>query len=380
MLTDHALVTNAQIYGAVGLFESTLVPALADPSGKDFRFALQVNSIFNVLTLPSNCDGEPAMRHLDITATAWGFTYEFTEGLSAFYSTAITASALTPLGPAGRYYGPAFLLLGSLPYGLVAPLAGVAWPRAVREGDFSFASDYVAGLAVDAAITNISIGYVGTEGVFGSIDSPYSGLFTRAAVNERLAELAYVKAGLSNVDWMLPDRTLDQVGSTALFLRRIQWRAPIDPRQVAANQLDSARRSLGNLSVTTVHLEQWNIGEQVDIIGSAYAHPFQDLDEINLAWHDDKVYPTSGNAHPNPTRDLRSSSSVWRASLGVMKVPTMYYYGIEGGYRLRASVSYLTGRDTIPVVAQLELNSPEVMSAFPYADNHVRLQIRASFD
>ena len=93
LLTDQALVTNAQIYGAVGLYESSLVPALADPGGKDFHFTLQANSIYNVLTLPSNCDAEPTMHHLDITATAWGFTYQFTDGVSVFYSTAITASA-----------------------------------------------------------------------------------------------------------------------------------------------------------------------------------------------------------------------------------------------------------------------------------------------
>lgn len=380
LLTDQALVTNAQIYGALALYETSLLPRLSLDPEHTLHFALQINSIYNVLTLPSNCDGEPRMKHLDITATAWGFTFELTPRFSIFYSTAITASAFTPLGPVGRYYGPAFLGAGSIPYGVVAPLAGVAWPRAIREGDFSIASDYVGGVVLDAEIANATLGYVGTEGVFGSIDSPYSGIFGRAALNEQLQELAYAKGGLANLDWMLPDDTLESIGTTAVFGRLIQWRAPLDARTVAEESFDEARGELDNLPVTTAHFEQWNIGESVDLIGSVYTQPFRDLDEVNLAWHSERIYPTSGNAHPDAESKDYQHDSVWRVSAGVMKVPDMFYYGIKGGYRARASVSYLLQNSDAGIVAQLELNSPEVMSAFPYADNHVRLLIRATFD
>ena len=69
LLSEQALVTNGQIYGAVRLLETKLLPSLPTDDSRHWTIAINQNAIYNAISVPAEgCTDDPTMQHLDLVA------------------------------------------------------------------------------------------------------------------------------------------------------------------------------------------------------------------------------------------------------------------------------------------------------------------------
>ena len=128
----------------------------------------------------------------------------------------------------------------------------------------------------------------------------------------------------------------------------------------------------------TAHVEQLNIGKLIDVT-TAYAwEPSPMLHEARAAIHTAGYRPA-----PSKPKDLDKEQYAVEqfgviATAGIVRMPPLWYYGLDGGYRLSLRVDLVgtqwdqNDKDfqfTSRLLMGVRYNEPEVLSGFPYARN-----------
>jgi hypothetical protein len=364
----------AQIYGAASMLENRILPMLRMPDVKGV-FQYDVNAALGVLKVPI-CGGGPAanpgppqMGSVDLSTGGMGGGIK-TGPVTLFYVGNMTYRGVRPdsdLNRAGVAFG--LPIIGSI----LSPLAPVV-PRLVRD-ELAVSIDFIAGATFDAQYAVIGAGYIASRGFYGSLMQPQSSLFLSSAVEDSLRALPYLKGGIMSFDWLIGESAASVVGSTSLYGRKLQYGAP-PASSVAASDLTHPG-GLGEQLVTG-HFEQYGIGERVDLLFAAAFKPKTDVYEGLLAYHTKGYLPQGVALARAGDKGLRDACA-WgfRAAAGVVKVPDLFYYGVQGGYLARASIDVggLGGckeHDNMPMFYMgLALNSSEMLGVFPFARNAV---------
>jgi hypothetical protein len=227
--------------------------------------------------------------------------------------------------------------------------------RRFERDDFSMIFDYVGGVQIRTPLGGLTAGYVGSQGVFGNLTEPTTTAFVSSVVNQlgEAAQVPYIELGLHMIGKAFGSETLR---NTAMYGRRLQY-----PSVPQADTEDT--KSLAKpLSLTTIHLDQTRLAGFLDFSLAAALQPKPDLYEASLGFR-------SGN---------------FRAVAGVVKLPSLWYYGIDGGLKPRVSIDFeiptgpVTTDPSTPEVPRprlsLAINNPTFLAAFPYAYNAVTFE------
>ena len=77
--------------------------------------------------------------------------------------------------------------------------------------------------------------------------------------------------------------------------------------------------------------------------------------------------------------DMSDENTGVRFLAGVVRVPTRWFYGVDGGYRLRLGVEASAGAGAGYGTVRIGINSPETLSLYPYANNAGELYIAGAY-
>ena len=373
-LVRGAIANNAIVYGAASLAGNKLLPILADPEGakrtaqnsmggalgkrdasnEGIVIAFDLNSAFNVLRVPictpdkADTPG-PKMAKTDLSSFSYGFGIPLGSSAALYFA---GSTSIHTVGAEGGGATRATYALGPIAAFGLAPVA--LFKRRFERDDFSMIFDYVAGLQVRTRLGGLSAGYVGSQGVFGNFTEPFTTTYLTSVVNQlgQATQVPYVELGLHALGKSFG---ADLLRETSLYGRRLQYPS------VARSGVDDAKATGKQQSLTTAHLEQRRLGPFSVSIAGAY-QPKPDLYEASVGYR-------SGN---------------FGVVGGVVKLPSLWYYGIEGGMRARGSLDFVlpgtpdkNGFAAPLGKASLSINDPAFLAAFPYAYDAVT--IAASF-
>lgn len=385
--------TNAQAFGAVQLAEEVLftneeVDLDGDgdidyvaPFQGNFAGGIRLNTVYNVARVPTIYQGDDCflltaaddpinygMHGVDLYATsvAYRFRLPQIERLSIFYAGSITGSTMAlPDNQAGSWftrttrnrYNTTFAYgMAALPLSFLAPLA----PLINRDSaPTTLAGDFIAGVEYDLpTIGAARIGYAYSQGIFTNITVDRIRMFAEGLLTQRFSQLALLKAGFQGV------RSLKNVGRTSLFGRSVQLAAPR-----SLDDLDNAvSDSFNSIGLTTGHFEQRDIAGMFDVRFAYALAPEPFVHELRVGFHG----PEAGD----PGSLIDNPLNLFRANLGLVELPALPFYGVEGG----RTWSFDVRIGSPNVYIAVERNTPELLVIFPYAYDATSFQLKFSFD
>lgn len=390
LVARQAVAANSKLYGAISLLDNHLLPRLSFEDDHSWNLVYTQNAIYNVIDVPATgCDeAQPLSLHsLDMAASAWGVGYRFNPA-TFYYAVGVTGVGFTPWGPFGRWVFPPLLGYAGFGYSLLAPVTGSA---IFEEDSFVLSFDFVAGMDVDLWNgADLSVGYIGSQGVYAQLRSEPAGLFSDAAITEGFDELVLLRVGLSNLDWLLSKEVLDAIGTPLVYGRLIQWVASPNAG-INIENLDEA--TLNRTDVTTLHYDQWNIaGGWFDLRGAWRLEPDATFHNASLAFHHPAFVPLEGSYRPSDPQATHISLErergtrkhemgkwyvpPWRFVVGVFNAPDLFFYGTPGGLRFQAALEL---RDNATGLA-LRYNGDQVLENFPYAADTFQIQLFVNGD
>ncbi len=350
--------SHAAAFGAAAFVQDRILPDLVLGS---FVVSYKLDTLGPTALLPSfatnaGCPGSSAagnafideryaMTRTTQTAGTVGFGFKKKWGdvhAAFFYAGNITASRLVTGAFSDSFVAHA-VGLQSVYLGLAAPAFG----RGDIEGPQSYAYDYIAGVAGGIGnITDVSIGYVGSTGLFANLAVPAIHFDVGAALTERLKELAYLKGGFRDV--------ASSAGVTSVYTK--------------ASQLTSGPRvdpSTGNV------LE--NQGTEVQFLTHHLSHrvPIGKAPGLFKDVEGYLEFEAAVATHPAGFLQLvrvGGSHGIFAGSVGYVKPPEMRFLGSEGEGRPFAVLSVRIPLARLPLVGmQLALNDPDILRLFPYS-------------
>ncbi len=159
-------------------------------------------------------------------------------------------------------------------------------------------------------------------------------------------------------------RSLKNVGRTSLFGRSVQLAAPR-----SLDDLDNAvSDSFNSIGLTTGHFEQRDIAGMFDVRFAYALAPEPFVHELRVGFHG----PEAGD----PGSLIDNPLNLFRANLGLVELPPLPFYGVQGG---RAwSFDVRIGSPNVYIA--VERNTPELLVIFPYAYDATSFQLKFSFD
>lgn len=380
----QAASTNAQIYGAIGVFDRKILPTVdklrtaKEQSSKsgggvffDFYSTVGVGNVTAVCGVPgtaienedSKCDGLARQYSADLysisAAGVWG------DGNKGFFAAASYSLAMIP-GPAGSAEGVGMrgVYFGYL--GLLA-VGGMPIYRLLGKKVFNWlmpgsADGMIGGYYALGPIHGYA-GYVLSQGVFGDVSVPKLNMFVSTAVAQEFHSLALLRGGFRHFDYFENKDLVKKIGYTSLFARQVKI---ITPRSVALPGGDSINE-LKQISFLSGHIEQSDISSIVDV-RLAYAFiPQSVVHDARVGIHT----PMYRRASVTSSSQEESSKNLlgWGGGItaGRVSLPNLYYYGAKGGPRFSftAEAGYIA-RD-MKFLTFVRMNDPEFLISFPYA-------------
>jgi hypothetical protein len=388
-VANQARETNSQLFGAAAYAERVVFPRMdlksaggwKNMDGGSGSFSLEVNAINGAAYVPSKetggeCPSEYGylMHRVDLYASSSALSAKFGP-VGLFYVSSITGSSYaTRVGS------------GFLPYayGLGAGFAGYLAPFQLKSLNYqddlkSRATDYIAGAQIDLyTLGSARFGYIGSQGLFAQANGKIVKLFGTAALKDfkDVSAADYLRAGLDRQMWGKSDEAL-AVGATSVFYRRLNYKPPTQFLN-GVTQLDELSSEF-----QTVHFEQVGLGGMVDI--KAAGAPFAEEPFLHQA-----LFGLHTPAFPF-IRDLMvdgidpSELAVFErdgfyldgsATVGMIRLPSLPYYGVEGGPKFSANleaVAWMPMEDVmrIAIAWSLRYNTADLLDAFPYAQDAV---------
>lgn len=357
--------TNARAFATPRFAERMLFPKLGtERDGDDIAIvsAYEGNFLFGAAQVPSvelgaDCPAEYkyAMREVDTGAFNLGLAVGVGE-FSFFYAGGLTASsAFAYEDAASRSRFPVEQTLVGLPMSVLAPLYN---KREVQDGTTYLLLDYMAGVGWDSSFGSIRAGYVGSTGFYTNVSERQLRLFAAAVLQSKLDDLPYVVGGFDNIP--------SPAGYTSVFGRSLPLYAP--PRYDALTaQPDGV--STTNVKLATAHLRQLDLVEWFDVHAAYAIAPSSLLHEGRVAVH-------TPDFHWIPGEEDDESAAVTGGALlsgGFVRLPDMYYYGVEGGakkaFRIEVQGTVKSEETHMGLNLSVRYNEPEILATFPYAQD-----------
>lgn len=372
-LLSGAIDRNAQIFGAASMAERQVLPILAANQGAILRY--EMGATPGVLRTPLCSENGVEMGKVDLSGGGFGFGYR----TGAFSLYAVGTGATHTMGGAwNERIGAAFMGIG-LAQG--SPIAFYKRRFAKDEGSLSVTFDAMVGAQVVTPHVSGSLAYAASKGLYGNLNLTPVTAFVSAvyqAAKEEVAEgvadtrndlldrIPYARLGFTTLDFITG--AAKEAGTTSLYLRRLQY-ASVPRGEVS---FDSAKQTLAETGLTTYHLDQYGLFERVDFSAALATEPDTFLQEASVGVRFGNPMPTDVAMAKIARGGDASGFSGVRAVVGVVRVPSVWYYGVEGGYRVRGSVeaslaASSSGRDFFSI--RMGFNSPETLSLYPYANN-----------
>lgn len=363
-LAALALRGNAQTYGAVALADDALLTPLgamkpeededgrrSDDGDGGMVVALSMNQTYGVLDIPTveqntGCPRELlySYRPLDMAGVSFGLGYRSGDwGL--FYSTSVTYSFLTADNAVLRGMFGASASIYSMYIVLAAPFLDFAEKEA---GVVSFNADYVIGGMYDLGLVTAALGYVGSQGLYARLGGADIGGF--------ISGLFDADEGLMVLDLELGPYDIGPVSPMVYGNRR----AIVAPGLTdAEGRTGRGRQDAGAWSVAGTELR--DISSMFDLRFTWMFEPEMRFSEILGAIHSPTYHRPEDTSGDFPIN--------YRAFAGVVGLPTMRYYGIEGGAVFSGGVEMRVGGD-IGLGMRLVYNDPSRLTLFPYSAGH----------
>lgn len=374
---EAATTRSNQTYGAASLAQDRLayiaegtrrVEAKEDklgvelPSANDKKLffsglSWHTTATFGALNIPAcNRKGAVVRTPVDLISGGMSYSIGIVKNLHFFYAAGVGMRVVGyEDGPRGG------LAAAPLPLAIYAPVAFIK-PRFSTNTGITIDFDYIVGLdVVSGKFGSIAVGYAGSSGFFSNLTEHHARLFAGAVVDKVAENIdsPFLAGGVQSLDWLLGDAAVKALGHTKLFGQRQLQVAP--PASDLVQRASEDRPRVGRFS--TINLEETEIAGFIDATLRMTVEPKVDLYEATLGAHSSGV---GGHL------DLF-------ARAGVVKLPNLWFYGVEGGYKPRIEGGVGFGR-TLPgrhvIETAIGVNDAEVLSVFPYAYNAVQFRFR----
>ncbi len=370
----QAAVSNAQIFGAVGAYNRHIVPLLT--SGKDGAlFELEYHATINAAKAPGSCptklgkdlDGcnlGTSINHLDLYGSNFAIAYRGGP-LSLFYSASLTMPVV--VGPG--------LNRGLLPYlTITGPVFAHAMvPMRLISKDFG--KDILPGIGIDAIggggfvsdYITINGGYALSQGLFGDIQIPKLQGFATALLGDKFKDVVTFLAGIRQFDYFGLKEFTDTAGRTSLYARQLRY-IPPQTAQPGDSSAATDQRD-GAFNFISGHLEQTDIVGYFDVSLSYLTKPTPLLQEASVSIH------TKGfRAHEAKIGEGENGLHAG-LTLGLVTLPDLYDFGVEGGRRFRFGLEISDGI----FYASVRSNDPQTLAMFPMAYNALDIWMGLKF-
>lgn len=370
----QASLTNAQVYGSIGAFDRYVRPRIAllkkdnARASSGYFAAYEVNQAYGVSEAiglcggnrEGYCDGRPRRYSLDLYSISMSGVWGDKDSgffLSGSYSVAYVppperkGDAITRpvmLSMLGPIYFP-YRLLGKKAFNWLLPGA----------------ADTILGFYTNKGPVQGYAGYIASQGLFGDLSAPSIKAFASAAVANQFEQLALLRGGLRDLVLPLADEAEKKVGRTALFARRIQVVAPRAPDPAQSTDKAPGTSQVG---VSTIHLEQTDVGSNIDLRAAYGFTPRPFVHEARVAVHTDRF---RSHASLATSDDDLGYKGHWGASAmaGVASMPALPYYGVDGGYRFSFNLEAGYFSNDLRLFFYSRMNDPEFLASFPFAYN-----------
>jgi hypothetical protein len=271
--------------------------------------------------------------------------------LSLFYVTSITMPVVVGQGQ-NRVLLSYVALLGPVLAHAMTPL---------RLFSRNFGKDVLPGIGIDGILgggfvssyVTVNGGYALSQGLFGDIQVPKLQGFATALLGDEFKELATLAAGLRQFDYFGNKGFTDTAGRTTLYARQLRY---VPPQSAPAGEAASKTQQDGAFNFVSGHFAQTDIAGYFDVSIAYLTKPTPLLHELSFSVHTEgfqaKSLETTGTAGVALT-------------LGMVTLPNLYDFGIEGGRRFRFGLEFAAG----PFSLSLRCNDPQTLAMFPMAYN-----------
>jgi hypothetical protein len=375
----EAVRLNSRNYGIVGALERNILPELEGAEDGHFFLSLEHNHLWNAMQVPAvdmNSGSAPwpvRMAHLDLIGTSTSLGYSF-GSIKVFggWSMTGTQSQL-------RIIDPVFAPVVNSALGWVIPFTGNGWNNFVRESNSYGPYDrigrstwmanhnWMVGALAEAGPVRLRAGFIGSIGIYTGASVPDLGAFAQTALTDEFKNLSYLRAGFDGLSQ--PTKDLAWLG---LYVRKLNWNvSPVPPALGAEVAFSDIRRQ----ALWSTHLDLINIiGKMLDVGAAVTLQPVTDLHEAHLTVHT----PGFHGEYDSETKRsrLKKNQDAFGLTAGIVKLPNLYFYGVEGGTRLTFSAQ-MKGRHGKLI---LRMNDPEILSVFPFAYNAVNFYFQLGGD
>ncbi|MGE0325785.1 MAG: hypothetical protein AB7K71_33170 [Polyangiaceae bacterium] len=385
-----AINTNSSVFGAAALVEQHLLPELS-LKGSSGAAHYTVTYIPAALRVPT-CDLR--MQKIDLSGGAFGAGANF-GALKLYFAGSTTthqfASDKANERVASPFYGAGFIL-GS-PIGF--------FKRRFERDDLSLTFDAMLGAQLDSPeVGSISAAYIASKGLYTNLSEHHLKTFLGLIYQEAadtvqqgledqkdsfLDRFPYLKAGLSDLDWLVGDAA-ETVGSTRMFARRLKYQG-VAPSNVPRDQVDEVKSQ--SLDFATAHFEQYKILKFLDVSVAGAWEPEPFLHELTIAASAGQSLPEDMVLGRMQRAGIDHGEDGYffglRGAVGMVRMPKLWYYGVEGGPLFRFSVDIMMGgqdpeNDSYNMFfLTFGMNTPETLALFPFAQNSGFMKMSGSF-
>jgi|GEM_PF-1600110 len=374
-----AITTNATTYGAAQWAQRNLFPLVHGPIHPDHwtgGWGTETNLVFTATRVPSLELGYPfgscpynyrvSMRPLDLGASNFGFAARRGR-VGLFYAASMTWSSPAFANNAARG-----MMTGS--YAIWGGVGAIAAPLMGKldydTGVGTITADWIAGASIDATYVQAEAGYVGSQGFYGNVEEGRVGFFGSALLQRGLKGLPFFKAGA--------DRVESPAGMSSVYARKL-------PLQALPRYLDTTGTPAPGTddqiedSLQTAHLEQRNLGGRFDLLAAYAWKPRPQLFDAQAAIHSKGYHQArAANDAAEQSQGMTGQESTgWIIQGGVVNLPDLWYYGVQGGIHGSAHLE-VTGTlaEGLYVQGRLLWNDPELLALYPFAYDAVWLSYR----
>jgi hypothetical protein len=232
-------------------------------------------------------------------------------------------------------------------------------------GASAYAQDAIVGAIVDAEIADVRAGYTRSRGWYASVQDHYIGLFGSIVLRDGLHLVGQFRGGAERI--RTPKQVQEKVGATSAFARLLPLTEATDGDPTS-----------GQVDLLTGHLEQEGIAGVLDLRAAYAVKPVAQIHEASIAIHDRDFYAYEDG-------ETSGSGRHFYVEAGFVRLPPLYYYGVQGGTRLhlRGELVLTPNVEEGKVQASFGLlfNDPEQTALYPFAVDALsgKASIKGSF-
>lgn len=361
-LARQAQRTNAQLYGAISFAERRL---FNNEIAWGFETSV-INNVIRVPTLGQGCFGRAryGMEGVDLYAASSGMAFPITPDIGLFYAGSITGSVMQH--PSDSFWNNRtftsyrYAALGMLAT-YVAPLAPTLnssnGPTSV-EGDFIVGAKF--SIPKRPKLGRMYLAYAWSQGIFTNLNSEKLKILASFLLDDDFKTLALAKAGLDRLGLG------DQLGKLSLYAQRRLIRGPLSSVKYDPDFGTRPTRELndgalpweqaGDTALSTFHLQSFELGGVVDLFAAYAITPKPFLHQAVAVY-----------------RQPLMEGVLLSAGAGVVQMPDLPWYGVEGGLKF-------TGFVGVGEVLRIGYNDVPTLDIFPFAQDATQISISLHFN